>query len=519
MSTALPVVIIGAGPVGLAAAAHVRARGFTPLVLEAGDAVGAGMRQWAHVRMFSPWAFNIDRKSAALLAANGWEAPDPTHFPTGGEVVAHYLAPLAATPALAPHIRVNARVLGVTRRARDRMKNAQRDTTPFVVRYLDHGDEREVLASAVIDASGTIDSPNPIGAAGLPAIGERAARERIAYGMPDVTGAARERYRGKRVLVVGSGHSAFNVLTDLARLVRTEPGTEVHWAVRRPSLRRVLGGGENDQLKERGRLGLRIARLVDDGIVAVHTNVHIDRIATTAEGLVARDGETALPPVDEIVAATGFRPDLSILDEVRLDLDPGTQAPAALAPLIDPNLHSCGTVRPHGAVELRQPDADLYVVGMKSYGRAPTFLLMTGYEQVRSVAAAIAGDWEAARRVELVLPETGVCNTQFVDDESTSAGSCATGCGTATVAATATSSASCGTSTAGCGTASALAPAIVEASAGCCGGPAAADADACCADDANAKAAGKSGCGCEASAVAVPEPAPAVAAAASCCRR
>jgi hypothetical protein len=81
-----------------------------------------------------------------------------------------------------------------------------------------------------------------------------------------------------------------------------------------------------------------------------------------------------------------------------------------LAPLIDRNLHSCGSVPPHGVDELSHPDAGIHVVGMKSYGRAPTFLLRTGYEQVRSVVAALAGDWEAARRVELVLPPTGVCS-------------------------------------------------------------------------------------------------------------
>jgi hypothetical protein len=97
-----------------------------------------------------------------------------------------------------------------------------------------------------------------------------------------------------------------------------------------------------------------------------------------------------------------------MLCEVRLEMDPGVEAPAQLAPLIDPKFHSCGTVAPHGAALLSHPDEDFYVVGMKSYGRAPT-LLATGYEQVRSVAAALAGDQEASARVELQLPETGVC--------------------------------------------------------------------------------------------------------------
>ena len=100
-----------------------------------------------------------------------------------------------------------------------------------------------------------------------------------------------------------------------------------------------------------------------------------------------------------------------MLSEVRLRLDPWLECPTALGPLIDPNEHSCGTVRPHGARELAHPEKDFYVVGMKSYGRAPTFLLATGYEQARSVVAMLAGDVAAAERVELVLPETGVCST------------------------------------------------------------------------------------------------------------
>ena len=102
--------------------------------------------------------------------------------------------------------------------------------------------------------------------------------------------------------------------------------------------------------------------------------------------------------------------------ELRIQLDPAIECPVALAPLIDPNEHSCGTVRPHGARELAQPEPGFYFAGMKSYGRAPTFLMLTGYEQVRSIAADIAGDREAAERVELVLPETGVCNRSAAPD-------------------------------------------------------------------------------------------------------
>lgn len=474
MSTSLPVVVIGAGPVGLAAAAHLLERGLTPLVLEAGESVGAGMLRWAHVRMFSPWEFAIDRVAGALLTRSGWDMPDLAQFPTGGDVVERYLQPLAALPAIRSRLQLGARVIAVSRQRRDRMKNAQRNDVPFVVRYEDTAGEHEVLAQAVVDASGTIGNPNPTGASGIPALGERAVRDRIFYGMPDVLGAHRPRYAGKRVLVVGSGHSAFNVLGDLARLSRQVPGMRIEWAIRRPSLRRVLGGGENDQLKERGRLGMVVRQLVDEGVLRVATGFHLDRLERTAEGIVAYSENRALPAVDEIVAATGFRPDQSVLSELRLSLDPGTQSPAALAPLIDPNLHSCGTVRPHGVQELKHPDANVYIVGMKSYGRAPTFLLLTGYEQVRSVVAAIAGDWDAARRVELVLPETGVCITQFADEvPAPAASSC---CGSAAVQE--------------------VPEPVVGMDASCCGGPVPANQDACCLRDAEARAEGKRGCGC-----------------------
>jgi hypothetical protein len=116
-----------------------------------------------------------------------------------------------------------------------------------------------------------------------------------------------------------------------------------------------------------------------------------------------------LGPFDRIIVATGQRPDLALTRELRLDLDPWLESTRALGPMIDPNLHSCGTVRPHGYRELQHHEPGFYTVGIKSYGRAPTFLLATGYEQVRSVAAHLAGDEQAATRVQLCLPETGVC--------------------------------------------------------------------------------------------------------------
>ncbi|HEY0151847.1 MAG TPA: NAD(P)-binding protein [Longimicrobium sp.] len=410
----LPVAVIGAGPIGVVAAAHLVSRGETPLVLEAGDAVGASIRQWAHVRLFSPWRYLVDPVAVSMLESVGWTAPDPEALPTGGELVDRFVEPLAALPAIAPHIRLDARVTAVARHGFDKMKTPGRDQAPFelVVRTAGGGEER-ILAKAVVDASGTYLSPNPLGAGGLPVPGETELAGRIVYGIPDVLGRDRARYAGKRVLVVGSGHSAFNALLDLAALARQEPSTAIVWAIRRTSTAQLYGGGEDDQLSARGGLGTRMRALVSTGAVRLVTGFRATRLDADADGITVSGEDASIGPVDEIIVTTGFRPDLSITRELRLGLDPALESPLALAPLIDPNEHSCGTVYPHGAAELAHPEPGYYTVGMKSYGRAPTFLLLTGYEQVRSVVCALVGDEAGAKAVELGLPETGVCNTDL----------------------------------------------------------------------------------------------------------
>ncbi len=457
MTTAsLPVAIIGAGPVGLAAATHLLARGETPLVLEAGDGAGASIREWAHVHMFSPWRYNVDSAAAALLAAAGWSAPDGDQIPTGGELVSRYLEPLAALPALRGHIRYGARVSAVTRKGIDKVRSAGRADRPFVLRVERRDGTQDVVeAKAVIDASGTWRTPNPAGADGLPAIGERDAADRIATGIPDVH-AERARYAGRTTMVVGGGHSALNALIDLAELRAREPATRIVWVMRKDDIDSAFGGEQADALAARGALGSSARALVEGGAVEVLSPFRIARIDRRADNGLSVTGDLRgrerTVDVDRMIVATGFRPDLSMLREIRLAIDPWLESSGAIGPLIDPNLHSCGTVRPHGARELAHPEPGFYIAGMKSYGRAPTFLLATGHEQVRSIVAALCGDEAAAARVELDLPETGVCTTR---------------------------------------------PRVrTPADTACCGGPPKEDATACCASDEAAKAAGAAGCGC-----------------------
>jgi thioredoxin reductase len=409
----LPVAIIGAGPIGLAAAANLVERGIDFVMYEAGDTVADSMRQWGHIRLFSPWKHVVDPASRRLLESAGWAHPHDDTLPTGAELVEKYLAPLAALGPIATRIRTGTEVTAVTRDRMDRTRTAHRETTPFVLRLNDRGQVSETTARAVIDASGTYRSPNSLGSHGLDPLGLPEVADLVSHALPDVLGRDRSRFAGRHTTVVGAGHSAANTLLSLAAVKEQEPATRITWLIRNASAARVAQS-ENDELSARASLGIRLKALVESGAVEVLDGFEITRLKRDGRGIRiigSRGGELVDHKTDLVVNATGFRPNLDMLREVRLDLDDVVEAPKRLAPLIDPNLHSCGTVEPHGFAELQQPESGFFLAGMKSYGRAPTFLLATGYEQVRSIAAWLAGDMAAAASIELVLPATGVCSS------------------------------------------------------------------------------------------------------------
>lgn len=410
----LPVAIIGAGPIGLAAAANLHARGIDFIVIEAGDDIAASVRAWGHTRLFSPWKHLVDPVSRRLLEGTGWQLPDPERAPSGAELVDEYLLPLSRLEPIASRIRTGVEVLGVAREGMDRTRTRARATTPFVVRTSSAGQIDELTARAVIDASGTYSTPNSLSSNGLSLLGFDDIADAVTHALPDVLGRDRDRFAGRHTTVVGAGHSAANTLLGLAELARQEPGTAVTWLIRNAQAVRV-SSSPDDELADRAKLGSRVDQAVADGRINVVDGFEIIRARRNGKvELVGRRGDdVVVHATDVVVNATGFRPDLGILREIRLELDDIVEAPKRLAPLIDPNVHSCGTVEPHGFRELTHPENGFFIVGMKSYGRAPTFLLATGYEQVRSVTAWLAGDLDAASNVELILPATGVCSTDL----------------------------------------------------------------------------------------------------------
>lgn len=416
-TSSLPVVIIGAGPVGLAAAAHLAKSGEKFLVLESGTHVGNHILQWGHVRLFSPWQYNVDKVARELLEKSGWNAPSPDELPTGKELVEDYLEKIASLPEIQPHILLNSKVLSISKKGLDKMKSANRENVPFIL-YVDQNCITErIEAKAVIDATGTWGQPNPINADGVWIKEELSLQSHIYYGIPDINGKDREQYLGKRVAVIGGGHSAINTILELSQLNESN-SNEIVWILRKNKIEEAYGGEENDALQARGELGLKIHQLVNSGRVKVYTPYQVQKVLMEDDSLKIfgefKGENLSIDGVNELIVNTGGRPDFTFLNEIRLRIDSATESVEALAPLIDPNLHSCGTVRPHGEEELRQPEKDFYIAGMKSYGRAPTFLMATGYEQVRSIVAYLTGDYESAKKVELDLPETGVCSVNLI---------------------------------------------------------------------------------------------------------
>lgn len=433
-NSSLPIAIIGAGPIGLAAAAHLAKAGENFIVLESGPRVGHHVLSWGHVRLFSPWQYNIDKVARELLEENGWKAPSPDVLPTGKELVENYLLQVAELPQISPSIRLNTRVISTSRKGIDKMKSANRENIPFVLHIETQGLLEQIEAKAIIDASGTWGQPNPMNSTGIWTKEEKSFENQIFYGIPNINGNEYERFIGKRVAVIGGGHSAINTILELSELNEKHSDLKIIWILRKNSVEEAYGGEEKDALQARGELGTRIHQLVNSGRVQVYTPFRIYSVKKNESSLKLNgdlNGESfSINGIDELIVNTGSRPDFSFLSEVRLNIDAATESISTLAPLIDPNLHSCGTVRPHGEEELRQPEKNLYIVGMKSYGRAPTFLMATGYEQVRSVVAYLTGDFESAKNVELDLPETGVCSINLVSTQkeetccSTTNGSC-----------------------------------------------------------------------------------------------
>ena len=391
--------IVGAGPIGLEAAVAALDAGFDVHVFERGEP-GAHVLAWGHVRMFTPWRMNLGPASRARLERAGWKAPEPETCPTGAEYVIRYLQPLAALPGIKERVHAHAQVVHIGRRGLLKGDDGagRRREHPFRLLVRDPGGRESFLhAYSVIDASGVYGQPNWAGDGGIPARSELYLAPQLSYHPDDVLGLARDRYAGRRVMVIGAGTSAATTVEALARLAQQAPGTQIVWVTRRAA-DEVLPPIADDPLSERHRLYARARALVRGGDPAI-THVGGARVegfefnsATHRYRVTLLLGEEPqIEEVERIVVNTGLGPDDSLYRELQVHECYSSRGPMKLAAaLAGAGASDCLTVPAFGAEQLVNPEPDFYILGHKSYGRNPSFLLETGFRQVADVVAVLA---------------------------------------------------------------------------------------------------------------------------------
>ncbi|MCA8961302.1 MAG: NAD(P)-binding domain-containing protein [Planctomycetes bacterium] len=385
------VLILGGGPAGIEAALAARDQGFEVALIEAGR-VGAGLRRWGHVRLFSPWRYNVSTRGRRIAEASG-RAIDDDALATGAEFVADYLEPIARSDALADAVFEGVRAVSATRRdvlKGDMIGDSRRGDPPFRVLWesIDDADEGVTECRYLIDASGVYDHPNWTGTGGAPAPGERSADEWIRRHIPDPLERDRDRYRGKKVLVVGAGYSAATAVRDLTQLARETTRTFIDWSIRSADGR--LPDLTDDPLPERKALRDEVNELANHPppFLRVWPGTVVE--AFGADEVILRDLATDRQErlfVDEVVSLTGYRPDRELLSELQVHHCYATDGLMKLsASLLSQNTGGdCLAVESAPSETLRNPEPGLFVIGSKSYGRFSQYLLRSGIEQVESI--------------------------------------------------------------------------------------------------------------------------------------
>ncbi len=392
------IAILGAGPTGLEAALAAVDAGCPFTLYEASGGVAGDVRQWGHVRVFTPWKLNVSPRMRRHLHGAGIEVPDGDDCPTGDELVTRLYEPLAALAAIAPHLRTGTRVLEVGREGlvkSDEIGTGRRADHRFRLLLAGpEGAERVETADAVLDCTGTYSNPNATGNGGIAAPGERALEEAICRHIPDLAAEPGE-WAGRTTLVVGAGHSAQTAVADLAELAEENPGTRVLWALRgEPGFE----PDENDPLPERARLLARAAELAGGASPAVETltGVVVDALTERdgrAEVTLRRsDGGRRTVAVDRVLSLTGYVGDHSIYRQLQVHECYATSGPMKLAAaLLGAGSDDCLAQESHGADTLVNPEPGFFLLGSKSYGRNPTFLMRVGWQQVEEVFGLLAG--------------------------------------------------------------------------------------------------------------------------------
>lgn len=390
------IAILGAGPIGLEVALALSELGRPFVLFEAGPSVGTHLREWGHVRLFTPWSMNVSERARRACASAGVELPAGAECPTGQQLVEGLLEPVAALPEIEPHVRLSMRVVGIAREGH--LKNSEigtgvRASAPFrLLLRADDGRECVEYAAAVIDCTGTWGQPNAVGSGGIPAPGEGAAAEWIRRTIPNVgvgTG-DRDDLVGRRIVLVGAGHSGQTAARSLAELVADAPETRVTWLIR--SAAPDFAVDEEDPLVARTTLGAtaRSLALDSEGPLDVRLGRGVEEIVLDADALRIRIDDDEWVEADRVIALTGSVGDASIYRQLQVHECYATSGPMKLAAaLLSSSSADCLAQETHGADTLENPEPDFYILGSKSYGRNNTFLLRVGWEQVNELVTLL----------------------------------------------------------------------------------------------------------------------------------
>ncbi len=385
------IAILGAGPIGLEAALAAAESGVPFTVYEAAPHIAGHVHRWAHVRLFTPWSLNVSPRMRQALADAGRSVPDEDVCPTGGELIEQVLEPLAALPQLRDHLRLGTEVHRVGRRGllkHEEIGTEERSKRPFRLLVRDaEGRESVEEASVVLDCTGN-SIPNPVGDGGIPAPGEEALDGLVCHDIPDLDRDAGE-WRGKRILLVGAGHSAQTAVRDLMAL---ESGTEVAWVLR--SDRPFQGLVEDDPLPERYRLGRAAADLNENPPAGLEPRrgAVVEALAKNGSGVEVTlrngAGQEHLT-VDRVLALTGHVGDHRLYRQLQIHECYATSGPMKLAAALISSSGATGgdclAQTSQGVETLTNPEPGFFILGSKSYGRRTDFLMRVGWEQVDEV--------------------------------------------------------------------------------------------------------------------------------------
>lgn len=411
IDTPAKIAVLGAGPIGLEAALYARYLGYEVVLI---DRVGpaANVLAWGHVRMFSPFGMNCSPLGLAAIETQdaAYRAPAEDALLTGREWTEQYLLPLSQTDLLDGCLRMGETIVAIGKEEvfkGDIPGDEERGDWPFrILLRSATGEERLEEADAVIDATGTFGNPNWLGHGGIPALGETLLRRQgqIESSLPDILGRDRDRYVGKRTLLVGGGYSAATSAVALGELIKQEPGTSVLWITRKPSVQGVgpMNRISADRLPAREQLAIAANELAggDQPQFEHRAPLTVASLHPGANGRVQvnfLDGEgrpAGGEEFDNIIASVGYRPDSSLYQELQVHQCYASEGPMKLAAgMLGNKSADCLNQAAFGVQTLINPEPNFYILGAKSYGRSSQFLYATGLAQIRDIFSLI-GDRE-----------------------------------------------------------------------------------------------------------------------------